>query len=112
MTKANIIIGVLIALILFFVIGAALIPELQSSTSQLNESNYCEAISGNCIYNATVSSSSPCRNESNQVSSACDVDVPTEVPLGNLFGTVLVIVVMAGMVLTGIAATKRLRGGN
>ena len=106
--KASNIIGIVVLLILVVTVTASLIPVADDSLDQLSDDYICNQESG-CIYNATVSSTVPCRNETNQVASACPTGAGDTVPLGNLPQTILIIVIMAGLIVGMISVAKGMK---
>ena len=106
--KAQSIIGVLVALILVATITASLIGTADDSLDQLSDDYICNQ-EVDCIYNETVSSSVPCRNESNQATVVCPTGTGSTIPLGNLPQTIIIIVIMVGVIVGAISLVKGIK---
>jgi len=105
--KAQSIIGVLVALILVATITASLIGTADDSLDQLSDDYICNQ-QVDCIYNETVSSSVPCRNETLQ-SAVCGTGPGATIPLGNLPQTIIIIVIMVGVIVGAISLAKGIK---
>ena len=105
--KAQSIIGVLVALILVATITASLIGTADDSLDQLSDDYICNQ-QVDCIYNETVSSSVPCRNETLQ-SAVCGTGTGATIPLGNLPQTIIIIVIMVGVIVGAISLVKGIK---
>lgn len=86
----------ILAIIIIIKVLSNTTPILQDNVDELNDSNQC--INYGCVYNATLSSSAPCRNNATSDSVVC-ADGQHTIPLSSSFGLLILIVVIAFIII-------------
>ena len=105
--KIQAILAILIGLIVALFVVSALIPVADDGLDRLSDDYICDQQDG-CFYNATTSSTVPCRNDTNFQTVSCPTGDGGTVPFGNIPQTIIIIVIMAGVIIGAIALSKQL----